>query len=213
MSNEAPQKMYLYARFERFWHWAQALLVLVLLLTGFEIHGSFTLLGFERAVVVHNFCAWTWLILYAFIIFWMITTGEWRQYMPTYKKVLEVAWFYAFGIFQGKPHPVPKTKRTKHNPLQRLTYLGIVSVLVPFQLATGYLYYYYNDWPQLGLEWDLSGVAILHTIGGFAMLVFTITHVYMTTTGHTVLAHTKAMITGWEEIHDPASVGAWEHKK
>ncbi|MFO7717529.1 MAG: cytochrome b/b6 domain-containing protein, partial [Desulfohalobium sp.] len=122
MSNEAPQKMYLYARFERFWHWAQALLVLVLLLTGFEIHGSFTLLGFERAVVVHNFCAWTWLILYAFIIFWMITTGEWRQYMPTYKKVLEVAWFYAFGIFQGKPHPVPKTKRTKHNPLQRLTY-------------------------------------------------------------------------------------------
>ena len=213
MNNETPQKMYLYARFERFWHWAQALLILVLLVTGFEIHGTYTLLGFERAFTVHNFCAWTWLVLYAFIVFWMITTGEWRQYTPTYKKVLEVAWYYAFGIFQGKPHPVPKTKRTKHNPLQRLTYLGIVSVLVPFQLITGYLYYFYNSWDQLGLDWGLSGVAILHTIGGFAMLVFVITHIYMTTTGHTVLAHTKAMITGWEEVHDPASVGEWEYKK
>jgi hypothetical protein len=27
-------------------------------------------------------------------------------------------------------------------------------------------------------------------------------HVYLTTTGHTVFAHIKAMITGWEDAHD-----------
>jgi thiosulfate reductase cytochrome b subunit len=33
------------------------------------------------------------------------------------------------------------------------------------------------------------------------MLVFLIAHVYLTTTGHTPLAHIKAMITGYEETH------------
>jgi hypothetical protein len=34
------------------------------------------------------------------------------------------------------------------------------------------------------------------------MAVFVIAHVYLTTTGHTVFAHIKSMITGWEEIDD-----------
>jgi thiosulfate reductase cytochrome b subunit len=32
--------------------------------------------------------------------------------------------------------------------------------------------------------------------------MFVIVHVYMTTTGHTVTAHVKAMVTGWEEVED-----------
>jgi len=31
------------------------------------------------------------------------------------------------------------------------------------------------------------------------MLVFFVVHVYLTTTGHTPLAHIKTMITGWED--------------
>jgi len=34
------------------------------------------------------------------------------------------------------------------------------------------------------------------------MLTFLIVHVYFATTGHTPLAHVKAMITGWEEQED-----------
>jgi len=47
---------------------------------------------------------------------------------------------------------VPKSERIKHNPLQRLTYLGISLFLIPFQMATGLLYYTYNGWPAMGLE-------------------------------------------------------------
>jgi thiosulfate reductase cytochrome b subunit len=143
----------------------------------------------------------------------MLTTGEWKQYMPTYKKLFEVVRYYSYGIFKGWTHPVPKTKGTKHNPLQRLTYLGVVSFLVPFQLITGYIYYYYNAWPQLGWDFSLAVVALLHTAGGFAMLAFTIVHVYMTTTGKTVFSHTKAMLTGWEEVHEPEEFRDWEVKK
>ncbi len=208
---EKNECIYLYTRFERFWHWAQALLVLILILTGLEIHGTYSLLGFETAFSVHNFCAWTWLVLYVFILFWMAITEEWKQYIPTFQKLFAVMWYYVYGIFKGDPHPVPKTARVKHNPLQRLTYLGIVSFLVPFQLITGYLYYYYNAWPQLGWDWALRPVALLHTAGGFAMLVFLIVHVYMTTTGHSLSAHIKSMFTGWEEVEDTAG-HEWEVK-
>ncbi|MBS3731704.1 MAG: cytochrome b/b6 domain-containing protein [Desulfobacterales bacterium] len=206
------KKIYLYTRFERFWHWVQGLLIMTLILTGFEIHGAWNLLGFETAFTVHNFCAWSWLVLYVFIVFWMAITAEWKQYIPTYKKLFDVVRFYAYGIFTGEPHPVPKTTRAKHNPLQRLTYLGIVSFLVPFQIITGFLYYYYSAWPALGWDWALMPVALLHTVGAFAMLAFLIVHVYMTTTGPTVFAHIKSMFTGWEEVEGTAG-HEWEIKK
>jgi hypothetical protein len=47
---------------------------------------------------------------------------------------------------------------------------------------------------SLSLEW----VAFFHTAGAFMILAFFIVHVYLTTTGHTVTSHIKAMITGWE---------------
>ena len=141
----------------------------------------------------------------------MLTTGEWRQYTPTFRKLYEVSCYYTIGIFRDEPHPVPKTARAKHNPLQRLTYLGIVSVLVPYQMITGYLYYYYNSWPSLGLDWQLGTVAFLHMAGAFAFLVFLVVHVYMITTGPTAFAHTRAMLSGWEEVED-ADACQWEDR-
>lgn len=202
MSTNGKTRIYLFHKFERFHHWVQSLLIILLLLSGFEIHGAYSLLGFDTAFHVHNFCAWSWLILYVFGVFWLATTGEWKQYTPTAKKLMDVVMYYSVGIFKGDPHPVPKSQRAKHNPLQRLTYLAIVSVLVPFQMITGFLYYYYNDWALWGLDWGLAPIAVLHTIGAFAFLCFLIVHVYMATTGHTIFAYVKAMITGWEEVDD-----------
>jgi thiosulfate reductase cytochrome b subunit len=45
----------------------------------------------------------------------------------------------------------------------------------------------------------LRPIALVHTAAAFMMLIFTITHIYLATTGHTPLAHVKAMITGWQE--------------
>ncbi|MFK4764405.1 cytochrome b/b6 domain-containing protein [Desulfobaculum sp. SPO524] len=207
-------KIYLYTRFERFWHWAQGALIILLGVTGFELHGSYTLFGFEKAHDIHVLSAWSWVVLWAFIVFWVITTGEWRQYVPTTKKVLEVAHFYAIGIFRGEAHPVPKTIRAKHNPLQRITYLSLSALLLPVQMASGLLYLFYNDWAALGVQGvlTLEAVALVHTVLAFALLVFLIVHVYMTTTGHTVWAHITAMFTGWEEIEDTSAIQDWERK-
>lgn len=73
--------------------------------------------------------------------------------------------------------------------------------VTPFQMATGVLYYTYNSRPAVGLQdLGLGILAGLHTAGAFALLVFLVVHLYMTTTGHSVTAHIRAMCTGWEEV-------------
>jgi thiosulfate reductase cytochrome b subunit len=171
-TNGKLKNIYLYARFERLWHWLQTLLIIILLLTGLEVNGVFTLFGFATAVEVHNFVGLTWLIAFAFFVFWIFTTGEWRQYIPTTKKMFSVVRYYVYGIFRGEPHPVPKRKEAKHNPLQRIVYLILAALLLPVQMVTGFLYWGYNSWGEWGLSWlSLQVVALVHTAGAFAILV------------------------------------------
>jgi Ni,Fe-hydrogenase I cytochrome b subunit len=60
-------QIYLYTRYERFWHWFQAAMIVVLLITGFEVHGLFRLVGFDLAVRVHNFVGIAWLIAFCLL--------------------------------------------------------------------------------------------------------------------------------------------------
>ncbi|WP_088286044.1 cytochrome b/b6 domain-containing protein [Ideonella sp. A 288] len=196
------ERVYIFKAFERFWHWSQALLVIFLMVTGFEIHGTYQLLGFERAVGLHTVAAWTLVGLWIFAVFWHLTTGEWRHYIPTADKLLVMARFYSSGIFRHEPHPFRPSAQNKHNPLQRLTYLAILVLVSPLIWISGWLYLFYAQWAGWGLgALQLSWVATAHTVGAFLMLAFFVTHLYMITTGHTLFAQTKAMLTGWEELH------------
>lgn len=196
------QRIYIFERFERFWHWAQALLVIGMLITGFEIHGSYTLLGFEQAHVVHTTAAWVLIVLWLFAIFWHFTTGEWRQYIPTMKNVDKVMHYYAIGIFRGAPHPFKPTRARKHNPMQAQAYLAVKVLINPLIWVSGLAYLYYNELVASGFGFDLATIATLHTIGAFMMLAFFVAHLYLVTTGHTMTSQLKAMITGWDEVED-----------
>jgi thiosulfate reductase cytochrome b subunit len=195
------ERVYLYKGFERFWHWTQAALIVFMLLTGFEVHGTYRLLGFERAVQLHTLAAWSLIALWVFAIFWHLTTGEWRQYIPSLDKLVAMSRFYAVGIFKGEPHPFKPTPARKHNPLQRLAYLFVLVVIGPLLWASGALLLFYGDWPALGLAaMPLAWVAWAHTAGAFLMLAFLIAHLYLITTGHRLTTQLKSMITGWEEV-------------
>jgi thiosulfate reductase cytochrome b subunit len=195
------ERIYIFKRFERFWHWSQAALILFMLVTGFEVHGTYALFGFKAASQYHVYAAWSLITLWVFAIFWHFTTGEWKQYIPTLDKVDAMIKYYLTGIFTNAPHPVRVTVLKKHNPLQRLAYLGVKLFINPLVWVTGLLYLYYAAWPDWGLGGlKLEWVAELHTAAAFLMLAFLIAHLYLITTGHTVTAHLKAMITGWEEV-------------
>ncbi len=194
------KRTYIYRGFERFWHWSQALLIFFLALTGFEIHDTYSLFGYESAVRMHDIAAWAFLVLIIFAIFWHFVTGEWKQYIPTTKFIKAQISYYITGIFKGAPHPTHKTVYNKFNPLQRLIYLGLKLLVIPIQVVTGFIYMFYI-YPDSPVNVNgLNNIALLHTFGAFLLLSFVIAHVYLTTTGDTPLSSIKAMLTGWEVV-------------
>ena len=195
------ERIYIFKRFERFWHWSQAALIMFLMLTGFEIHGTYKIFGYEDATSYHTIAAWSLVTLWVFAVFWHFTTGEWKQYIPTMQKVDAMFKYYLTGIFTHAPHPFKQTARIKHNPLQRLAYLFFWLVISPTIWFSGWFYLFYANWADWGLDslLSLEWVAFFHTFGAFMILIFFIAHVYLATAGHTVMSHIKAMITGWEE--------------
>ena len=196
------ERIYIFTRFERFWHWTQALLVITMLITGFEIHGSYKLLGFAQASQLHTSAAWALMTLWVFAIFWHFTTGEWRQYIPSFRNMDLIVRHYAWGIFRGEPHPFKVTRERKHNPMQAFAYLGVKVLINPLIWISGLVYLYYNELEAAGMGLNLGTIALLHTIGAFMMLAFLIGHIYLITTGHTVTAQLKAMLTGWDEVEE-----------
>ena len=201
-------KVYIYKKFERFWHWSQAALIFFLALTGFEIHDSFHLFGFEKAVAFHRTASYLLLGLIAFSIFWHFTTGEWKQYIPTFSKLNAQIRYYTVGMFKGEPHPTIKSVRKKLNPLQAVVYLGFKLVMAPMVILSGLLYLFYKSFDVndvvVALDIPLEWIAVVHTLGAFLLMAFVVVHVYMTTTGHTLTTNIKAMITGWEELDEEA---------
>jgi thiosulfate reductase cytochrome b subunit len=201
-------RVYLFKPFERFWHWSQALLVISMLVTGFEVHGTYRLFGFAKAVDYHTIAAWTLVGLWIFAIFWHLTTGEWKHYIPSTHNVVAIAKYYSSGIFKDEPHPFRPSLSNKHNPLQRLTYLAVLTLLSPLLWFTGWLYLFYASWAAWGLGGlRLEWIATAHTAGAFLMLAFLISHLYLSTTGHKLTSQIKAMITGWEDLGDEAAPG------
>lgn len=194
---------YIYKAFERFWHWMQVFLIFLLAATGFEVHGSLHFFGYQNAVRYHKTAAYVFIVLIIFAIFWHLTTGEWKQYLPTGKNFKAQLNYYLFGIFRNAPHPTKKTQLSKLNPLQKLVYLGLKILVIPVMVVSGLLYMYYRYPQQNRIESlninSLEPIAVIHTAGAFILTAFIIAHVYLITTGKTLTSNLKAMITGYEE--------------
>ena len=198
-------RVIMYNGFERFWHWALAVLILVLLVTGFNIHGTYELLTFEQAVNIHIITSWLLMGLLVFVLFWHMTTGEWKQYIPSStNKLMAMMKYYAMDIFMGGGHPHHKTRQSKLNPMQRMAYLALHVAITPVIWISGLLYLYYPYWGDIGIgNWSLGIVAMVHTAAAFALLSFLIVHLYLAlTTSEEPLGYLKAMITGYENENE-----------
>jgi thiosulfate reductase cytochrome b subunit len=202
----STKQVYIYKSFERFWHWMQSILIFFLAFTGFEIHGTYNFFGFRDAVRYHNIATYMFIGLIVFAIFWHLTTGEYKQYIPTFENIKAQLNYYIFGIFRNAPHPTKKTVLSKLNPLQKLTYFGLKILVIPLSVTSGLLYMFYRYPSRHGIEainiQTLEFIAIFHTVAAILLVSFLITHLYLLTTGKTVTSNLKAMLTGYEELED-----------
>ncbi len=197
----SERQVLIYTRFERFWHWTQMAPIVTLLITGFGVHGFHSLLDFDDAVTVHTLTAVALGMLWVFAIFWHLTTGTWRHYVPTLNGLWKVARFYAWGIFRGERHPYRKAYWRKHNPLQALAYLGLKLALFPAIWISGIAYLVYPVWQGLPRASEaLSWIALAHTATAYLILAFIIIHIYLLTTGHSFREHVMPMFTGFDAV-------------
>lgn len=206
------KRVYIYSIYERFWHWLQAFTIIGLLLTGLIIHkpAIFGVFAFGSVVQVHNILA-AIVVVNAFLsLFYHLVSGEIQQFLPRpstfVSEVIVQAKYYLGGIFKNAPHPFEKTAKRKLNPLQQITYFGLLNVLLPVQVITGVLIWSAQRWPDvIQRVGGLPLLAPVHALVSWLLASFVVLHVYLTTTGHTPLALTQAMILGWEdvEVHVP----------
>jgi len=201
------KRVYMYDVYERFWHWLQTAAIILLIFTGLVIHrpDMLGMFNFRYMVWLHNMLALILLVNAAMSLFYHLTSGAIQQFIPRpygfFDQAILQAKFYLRNIFKGDPHPMEKTKEQKLNPLQQLTYFGLLNVLLPLQIITGALMWGVQQWPVVaGMAGGLPWLAPIHTLVAWLFATFIVAHVYLTTTGPTVLTDIKAMITGWEDV-------------
>lgn len=206
------ERVYMYSVYERLWHWLQTFTIVLLLFTGLIIHkpDTFGIFSFSYVVQVHNILAAILAINAALSLFYHVASGEIKQYIPRprgfFDLAISQALYYMRGIFKGSPHPIEKTPQQKLNPLQQVTYIAILNVLLPLQGLTGIMMWGAQRWPDLaGSMGGLPFLAPFHTLIAWLFASFIVLHVYLTTTGHAPLAGIKSMMIGWDEIDTHSS--------
>lgn len=215
------RRVYMYTVYERLWHWLQTFAILGLIFTGLIIHkpAMFGLFAFNSVVQVHNVLALIVIVDAGLSLFYHLASGEVRQFIPQPRglprQALAQTRYYLSGIFKDEPHPFEKTPQRKLNPLQQITYFGLLNVLLPAQIITGALIWGAQRWPataeQLG---GLTFLAPVHALVAWLLTAFVVLHVYLTTTGHTPLTSLQAMMMGWDEVEArpaptvPESIGS-----
>ena len=201
------RKVLIYTPYERIWHWLQAVGIFVLAMTGLVIHWPdvFGVIPYQAAITIHNVLGIILLVNAMMGLFYYIVTGTIRQYLPEPHDFISLGMaqllYYIRGIFRGAPHPLEKTTQRRLNPLQQVTYLIVLNVLLPLQLISGFLMWGAQIRPDLlKAVGGLGMMSLFHTLGAWTFVAFVIVHIYLTTTGVTPLSNIKAMITGYEML-------------
>lgn len=190
----------------RIWHWANALMVILLIITGIQLRipGIAALPPNNTPLLVHKYVGWA---LTGSWIFWLVyslmsanLSRHYRMRRTDFKGAFRQAKFYLFSIFKGEENPFRASPEEKLNPLQKLAYGAIMGLFTPVLVLTGVLLGDILLFRQYILLWNLAGVLdAVHVIGAYVVVLYLVVHLYMATLGRSTFAHIKAMIVGYEE--------------
>ncbi len=199
----AQNRIYLYPVWVRLWHIINALMCLILIITGVSMQYSTqdnAFIGFQTAVKWHNVAGILLLTNYFVFLIGNIVTTNKKHYMLIYKgfinRLIKQFRYYTFGMFKRESAPFEIDENQKFNPIQQIAYIIIMYGFVPLVCITGCIMFYPEDMVN---QHGFLMVDILHVIGGFTISLFLIIHLYFSTIGHNVSSHFKSMFNGWHE--------------
>lgn len=194
----------------RLWHWFNAAGFIAMILTGLQIrYRVFDALPLATVVDVHNKIGFALIANYGVWLVYYLFSNQITVYLPElsprkqYQRMFEQIAYYGYGLFKGQPNPHHVSVYRKFNALQAVTYQIVMILLVPLMYYTGLVLW---DMARFAGTVDLLGgprvVSALHVLLFVGFVAFLFVHVYLTTLGHSALAHIRAMFTGYEDVDD-----------
>lgn len=190
----------------RVWHWTNAFIVFVLIVTGVELRFTDVKVfsNYSFVVALHKYAGYLLALSFFFwIAAYQIVGGLARNYILSVRDVRSIpaqVAYYIFGYFRGDPDPFRRSREVKFNVLQKMAYSFIMFIAMPLIIVTGILFG--NIMVFYGAIAFFGGIRIIdaaHVTVGYIFVIYLIVHLYMATLGRRVTSRTKAMITGYEE--------------
>lgn len=213
------KRIHLHALPLRLWHWANALIVIVLLTTGFSIRivGMPAMRPHDPVLMIHTYAGWAMAVFYVlWFVYSLASRNLGRNYVLTgltLRGVVKQTRYYLYAIFTGEGNPFRASKQDKFNPLQKITYTALMVLFVPLIILTGILFADIAVLRYYMLLWKITGIMnALHILASYVFALFFVIHVYMATLGPTPLHYIRAMITGYEEVPDNYDDDGEEHQ-
>ena len=199
--------MYLYPKWIRAWHVINAVMFIILIVTGLSMQytdkeNASYVMGFAKAVKWHNFAALVLVINYIIFVTGNLLTKNGQYYKIGKKNFLadlgKQLKYYSLGMFKGEKHPFPVTEARKFNPLQKLTYVLSMYIAVPLLIISGIGLLF----PEITITvfFGVSGLIltdILHITMGFFLSIFMVIHIYTCTLGAKPTSLFWGMISGY----------------
>ena len=204
--------MYLYPKWIRVWHVVNAVMFIILIITGLSMQytdkeNASYVVGFAKAVKWHNFAAMILTVSYIIFVAGNLLTTNGRYYRTSKDNFLEDLFkqlkYYSWGMFQGEKHPFPVTEERKFNPLQKITYVLAMYLAVPLLIISGIGLLF----PEITINtfFGVSGLIltdILHITMGFFLSLFMVIHIYTCTLGAKPTSLFWGMISGYHRSDD-----------
>ncbi len=199
--------MYLYPKWIRIWHIFNAVLFIILIVTGLSMQytgkeNAAYVVGFAKAVRMHNAAAILLTINYVIFVTGNIITKNGRYYKIERKKcvsnLVKQMQYYSIGMFKGEKKPFPVTEKEKFNPLQKFSYVLAMYLALPLLIISGLglLFPEITITKFLGVS-GLIYTDLLHITMGFFLSVFMLIHIYTCTLGAKPSSLFWGMITGY----------------
>lgn len=211
------QRVYVWEQPVRWFHWINALCILVLGATGYLIAHPLALMSSDEASFgywfgvnrfIHFAAAYVFVANFAFRLYWSLVGNKyahWRNFFPLTKaQFRQIGQVIKVDVLQMSHRPV---HALGHNSVAYFTYAG-TGLLTFFQIASGFaLYAPMSDawFPQLWV-WMIplfeseQNLRIFHYAVTWLFAIFTLVHVYLVfyhdyVEGHGVLT---SIIGGWK---------------
>ena len=193
---------YHYPVWVRLWHLVNAILCILLIITGLMIFLHDPVAGTADVAAgrsrLHNVSGIILTVSYLGFFAGNLFTENGNHYRTrlrgSFSRFLKQVRHYIYRQFRGEEAPFPVDSERKFNPVQKGTYAGVMYLVVPFLIITGALMMHSDPAERLSSGFDIYTILdILRIVLAVIVTVFLLVHLFISITGR----HLMSIVSGW----------------